>query len=197
MQIHVNLTETQALLDAIYKGGTGVLTRAINRTLTGVRTDVTTEVTKSVNLTKSFVQKQTGKKSQRTFFISKASTNQLRPSGYIEVKGANVPLIQYSNQRGSKFRRTKRVSVMVQKSRGRTRLRHALPMKMPSGHRGLFEFDRGISGTGRRSIKELYGSRVPDVLSNKKTFDAVTKKAQERLDKNVAAQIDWMLTSIR
>lgn len=191
MQIHVNLTETQALLDAIYKGGTGVLTRAINRTLTGVRTDVTTEITNAVNLTKSFVQKQTGKVSQRTFSINKASTNQLRPSGSIQTRGANVPLLQYSNQRkpGATVRS---ISVMVQKSRGRHRLHHAFVATMPSGHRGIFA---PIPGQGRR-IKELYSSRVPDVLSNKETFDVVMSKAQERLDKNLQSQIDWMLSTV-
>lgn len=191
MQIHVNLTETQALLDAIYKGGTGVLTRAINRTLTGVRTDVTTEITNAVNLTKSFVQKQTGKVSQRTFSINNASTNQLHPSGSIQTRGANVPLLQYSNQRkpGATARS---ISVMVQKSRGRHRLRHAFVATMPSGHRGIFA---PIPGQGRH-IKELYSSRVPDVLSNKETFDAVMSKAQERLDKNLQSQIDWMLSTV-
>jgi len=196
--IELKLGEVQELLATMRTGGPKVLVRTINETLKGVRTDVTNEVAAAVNLTKTFIRKQTGKKSQQTFYLKQANYASAPDYyGYLEVKGANVPLIQYSNQRGAKFRRAKRVSVVVQKSRGRKVLKHAFPMQMPSGHRGLFEFEEGVSRTGRRSIKELYGSRVPDVLSNKETFDKVEKHAQDRMDKALNRHLDNLLSITR
>lgn len=194
--IKVELKETQALIDAIYKGGPGVLTRAINNTLGGVKTDITNEIAATVNLTKTFIQKQTGKKSQQTFSMSYASS--MKMWGSITTKSANVPLIQYSNQRGDKASYAKKVYVTVQRDRGRKLIAHAFRMKMPSGHIGLFEIEQPprISRTGRPVIKELYGSRIPDVLSNKPTFDRVQAQATERLDKQLESQIDYMLSKI-
>lgn len=196
--ITLKLGEVQELLATMRTGGPKVLVRTINETLKGVRTDVTNEVAAAVNLPKTFIRKQTSKKSQRTFYLKQANYASAPDySGYLEVKGANVSLIQYSNQRGAKFRRAKRVSVLVQKSRGRKIFRHAFPMKMPSGHRGIFEFEEGVSRTGRRSIKELYGSRVPDVLSNKETFDKVEKHATARMDKALNKHLDHLLSITR
>lgn len=194
--IKVELKPTQELINAIYKGGPGVLTRAINNTLSGVKTVITEEIADTVNLTKTFIQKQTGKKSQQTFSMSYASS--MKMWGSITTKSANVPLIQYSNQRGDKASYAKKIYVTVQKDRGRKLLVHAFRMKMPSGHVGLFEIEQPPhpSKTGRPTIKELYGSRIPDVLSNKPTFDRVQAQATERLDKQLESQIDYMLSKI-
>lgn len=194
--IQVELKQTQALLDAIYHGGSGVLTRAINNTLRGVKTDISDEIVADVNLTKTFLNKQTGKDAEKTFTFSYASS--MKMWGSISTKSANVPLIQYSNQRGNKASFAKKVYVTVQKNRGRTLFRHAIRMQMESGHVGLFEIEQPvrISRTGRPAIKQLYGSRVPDVLSNKPTFDRVQTKATERLDKQLASQIDYMLSRL-
>ncbi|MFW9899907.1 MAG: hypothetical protein ACFFDY_01310 [Candidatus Thorarchaeota archaeon] len=194
--IQVELKQTQALLDAIYHGGPGVLTRAINNTLNGVKTDVSNEIVADVNLTKTFLNKQTGKDAEKTFVFSYASS--LKLWGSISTKSANVPLIQYSNQRGNKASFAKKVYVTIQRNRGKTLLAHAFRMTMPSGHVGLFEIEQPprTSRTGRSVIKQLYGSRIPDVLSNKATFDRVQEKANARLDKQLASQIDYMLSRL-
>ena len=97
------------------------------------------------------------------------------------------------------FRKTKRVSVLVKKDRGRKVLKNAFPIQMPSGHRGLFEIEQPlhISKTGRPVIKQLYGPRIPDIMSNKETIEDIEKQIRERMDNELNRQLDYMLSIFR
>ena len=174
-----------------------VISRAINKTLKGVRTDVTSEIQSSVDLTKSFIQKQTGKKTEQTFFLQNATA--VYPKGVLTTRGANVPLIQYSNQRGSRQRYPKSIFVTVKKSRGKHKMRHVFVPNLRSGHRGLFvqlPKSAGTTVSGNRKIKQLFGSRIPDVLSNREVMERVEKKASERIDKNLSHELDYFFSTL-
>lgn len=186
------LNDVQGLLADI-QGGTGrALSRSINRTIKGVRTDVTDEVKASVNLTKSFIQKQTGMKTQQTFIIHNATP--ALPKGSISTRGANVPLIQYSNQRGKRQKYPKNITVQVKKSRGKHRMRHMFIPQLRSGHRGLFVQVSGKTINRNRKIEQKFGPRVPDILSNKEVMEKVENKASVRMDKNLAHEVDYLLS---
>lgn len=168
------------------------LYRAINRTLEGVRTDATDIIAEEVNLPKSFIRSGGSKKSQQTFFLRKASLSD--PSGMIRIQGANVPLIQYSNQRSVKKSYAKKIIVQVRKDRGKFQMHHMFIPVLHSGHRGLFHVLSGMkTRTGRPAIEEEYGPRIPDILSNKDNFDLLMQKAQVRLDERLRHEVDYIL----
>jgi len=192
------LNRLTTLTQGLGKDANLALSRAINRTLGtkagGMRVDIFQEIKRTHNLTKSFIYKQKGKEAQKTFYIEKATTH--RPTGKISTKGANIPIIYYSNQRGVRKRYAKKIYVTVKKMAGRQRLQHAFIPALPSGHRGVFVRKYpNAKGAKGRVIKELYSSRMPDTLINKDT-DAMTRvmtKAQARMDKNLAHEVDYIL----
>lgn len=72
----------------------------------------------------------------------------------LHFRDIKVPLIDY------KARPTKRgITVAVNKGK-RTLVRSAFIARMPTGHRGVFQ----RKGRARLPIRELYGSRVVDVM---------------------------------
>lgn len=191
------LSEVQDLLLNMEGAANKVISRAINKTLKGVRTDVTEEVQKSVDLTKSFIQKQTGKKTEQTFSLHRATAS--FPRGTLTTRGANVPLIQYSNQRGLRQRYPKSIFVSVKKARGKHKMRHVFIPQLKSKHRGLFvqlPKTAGTTASGHRKIKQLFGPRIPDILSNKEVMERVEEKASGRIDKNLSHEVDYFFSTL-
>lgn len=172
------------------------LSRAINRTLGvrsgGMRKTISDEIRKDVNLRKSYLYKQTGRRTTRTFDTRRATIS--KPTGKIATKGPNIPIIQYSNQRGSRQRFAKKIYVKVQKSRGRSQLAHAFIPRLKTSHRGIFVRKYpGAKGKRGRMIKELYSSRVPDVLTNTAVMSRVLKSGADRFERELSHQIDFIL----
>lgn len=201
MKIQIDMAEVNQLMATIRTGGLQVLVRTINNTLKGCSTIITNEIAADVNLQKGFIRKQEGKKSEQTFMIRYASVADAPYiSGLIETKSANVPLIYYSNQRGNKKKYAKTISVMVKKDRGRERFRHVFVATMQSGHRGIFEIERPPRKsriTGRYVIKQKYGPRIPDIMSNEETIKDIEKEVTIRMDKELNRQLDYMLSIYR
>lgn len=169
------------------------LSRAINRTLGvkygGMRKTISDEIRKDANLRQAYIYKQTGRKTTRTFSVTRATVN--KPTGVISTQGPNVPIIEYAHRRAKK-----RVYVTVQKSRGRSRLSHAWFGQSKFGSKGRVVFAKahpGAKGKLGRKIKELYSSRVPDVLNNPGTIDRVLKVGQDRFERELSHQIDHIL----
>ena len=200
--VSVEINQTQlnnlnALLNRMgERDANRVLSRAINKTLGlragGMRKVIAEEIQRTHNLTKSFIYKQTGKKTQRTFRIQRATVQS--PTGTISTIGANVPLIYYSNQRGVRKRYAKKIYVKIYKARGRQRLQHAFVPQLKSGHRGLFvRRNPGAGGKKGRKIKKLYGSRVPDVLSNPEVISKVERRGTKDLDRYLKHEIDYFI----
>ena len=198
--IQIDLSRVEAMLATMRTEGPQVLIRTINNTLKGAKTDISKEIRADLNITAKFLNKQTGKDAEKTFEIFYANKAQLPVySGKISTKSANVPMIEYSNQRGTGFRTKKKVSVLVKKARSRKTLSHVFPMKMKSGHIGLFEIEQPVrlSRTGRPTIKQKYGPRVPDIMSNKETIEDIQTKINTRMDNELTRQLDYMLSIFR
>ena len=198
--VKVNLSQMQdaktLLLGLGGKEVNKVLMRSINKTIGvksgGLRRDIADEIRKTTNLTKSFIYKQRGKRSQRTFTIKRATV--AKPTGYIFTTGANVPLIYYSNQRGVRKRFARRIYVKVKKAGKKQRFRHTFIPLLNSGHRGLFTRKYpGAKGDKGRKIRELYGPAVPDVFQVKETHDRILAKTDARLAKNLQHEVDFYL----
>lgn len=172
------------------------LSRAINRTLGvqsgGMRKTISTEIRKTTNIQQRYLYKQTGRRTVRTFDIKRATTQ--TPTGKIATRGPNIPIIEYSNQRGKRSRYAKAINVTVRKSRGRSKLAHAFIPKLKSGHRGIFvRSNPGAKGPAGRKIKQLFSSRIPDVLVNTPVMNRVMKTGADRFEKELAHQIDYIL----
>lgn len=198
--IHINESQMASLNKLVSSlGGRAAnraLSRAINRTLGvksgGMRKTISNEIRKTTNLQQRYIYKQTGRRTTRTFDIKRATVN--NPTGIIATKGPNIPILEYSNQRGSRARRAKSISVLVQKSRGRSRLRHAFIPKLASGHRGIFvRANPGAKGPAGRKIRELFSSRVPDVLINQPVMNRVLHTGMKRFERELTHQIDYVL----
>lgn len=185
--------QSKARLDSLLVGISGnadrALSRAINRTLRGVRTDITKEITSKINLRRTEVLKSSGKKSAQTFKLRYASDKNL--SGAISTQGANIPLIWYSNAQGKsqKAQHAKTIRIQVRKNRPKILLRHAFIPKLKSGHRGLF-----MSVPRTNKIREMFGPKIPGHLLRPEIYGTVEKKANIRLDNELSHQIDLILT---
>lgn len=198
--IHIDQAQLRSVNDLLDSMGereaNRALSRAINRTIGvqtgGMRKTIADEIRKTTNLQRSFIYKQKGRRTLRTFDIKRATVQ--RPSGTISTRGPNIPIIQYSNQRGVRKRYAKRIFVTVQKSRGRARLAHAFIPQLRSGHRGVFvrRFP-GAKGKQGRKIKQLFSSRVPDVLVNPPVMNHVLSVGTDRFERELTHQVDFIL----
>lgn len=175
------------------------LSRAINRTLGvqsgGMRKLISDEIRSEANLTRSFLYRQRfGGRwgTTDTFSVKRATV--ASPTGSITTRGPNIPIIEYSNQRGARQRFAKKIYVKVQKSRGRHRLSHAFIPKLRSGHRGIFvRKNPNAKGAEGRKIKQIFSSRVPDVMSNPNVINDILPQAADRFQRELTHQIDYIL----
>jgi len=180
LQVNQHELNRACLLLSTVKGGAAKVTaRAINRTLTGVKTDASSEIRSVVTATKKYVD--------RTFKIQKASNARLQ--GAISSTGSPLPLVSFSTRQTKKG-----ASVQVRKDRPRKVIPHSFHAIMKSGHKGVFWREKvGGRMVGRLPIRELYGPRVPDIFSNEPVMKVVIAKANERMTKNLAHEIDYEL----
>ena len=190
------LARLNTTLMGVSKDANIALARAINKTLGkkggGVRRDVSVEIRKTHNLTQKYIYKQGGKRSERTFDVTKATWS--KPSGKLRIQSANVPLIQYSNARNTTKKKT--LSIKVLKSRKSIRPRHMFVAKMKTGHVGVFERKNpDAKGKNARKIVQKYGSRIPDTLIRSDTgiMRKIQVRAQKRLNKYLAHEVDFIL----
>lgn len=208
-----DLQRVQDMLGEIKGLPERVAVRALNKTLTGVKTDASAEIRAVITAKKAAVDE--------TFKISKASTGNMKAS--ISSTGKPLALIDYSARQT-----TKGVSVQVRKDRSRKIVPGAFIATMKSGHTGVFwrewhgnkgklnKTETAISRSGyvwnsktgrfipiaalpreyRLKIKERYGPRVPDIMSNEPVMKAILAKAGDRLHNNLTHETDYELSKL-
>jgi len=172
--------------------------RAINRTLSGVRTDAVSEIRNQAPLKAKVVRD--------TMRIHKASL--VDPSGKLESRGHGVPLIHYS------ARQTKKgVTFSIHKGGKRDLLTHAFIAAMRSGHRGVFT-RQGLKkhATGKKPtpgvayaalprryrlpIREEFGPAVPTIMGMDRVYKKIQGKAGKRLKKNFDHELKYLLSKL-
>ena len=173
-----------------------VTVRALNKTLTGVKTDASAEIRTVVTAKKAAVDE--------TFKIQKASTGNM--TAMISSTGKPLALIDYSARQTQKG-----VSVQVRKDRSRKIVQSAFITTMKSGHNGVFwrEWHGGtkkpvnpkmvyskLPRQYRLKIKELYGPRVPDIMSNEPVMKNILAKAGGRLHSNLVHETDYEFSKL-
>ncbi len=196
-----DLAKIKSMLGTISNGTQKALSQAINETLPGVRTDIVAELQTEVNIPKSVLlhgpvhystNRITGAVTKSgphpTFVIKRSKPNDLH--AFVETTGANIPLVYYRTApKVITTHKVKIIKVQVSKSKPEETLRHAFIPKLKSGYKGIYM----RKGKSRYPIKELFGPRLPDILSNPKPLGNVIKKSDVRLSKNITRAIDRIL----
>jgi hypothetical protein len=192
------MDKIQELLQSFPRDTIVAQVRAINRTIGrkrgGVKKIIADQIYSDVKIKKSFIFKQQGQDKERTFDDKKASLFDV--SGRVTTSSANVPLIYYSNRAHSRKRIAKSIFVHVQRSRKKTKMKHAFIPQLDTSHKGLYVRSSPDDGSDR-SIRQLYGSRLPDVLSNDETMHVVLRKADALLYKNLEHELDYVIRKHR
>ena len=199
--INVNkadLLKVEKMMKGVKNGYATVVSGALNKILTGVRTDSVKEIQKDITPAAKVIRD--------TFKLKKASKMKL--SAAVISTGKPLPLIHY------KARQTlKGVTVKVsKKAEKRTLWPGAFIATMKSGHKGVFQREKppykthksnklpwkkfGIEAYGRLSIKEKYGPRVPGIMGKDSVMNPILKKAGYRLHKELDARLNYELSKL-
>lgn len=199
ISVHVNTRQMASLqmnLAAISGAGKLVTFRAVNKTLPGVRTDAVQEIYNILNLTKTRIRQD--------FKIYKATWNGW--PGRVKAVGIPVGLASFG------ARQTKKgVSVKVLRSGSRTLLKHAFIATQKrldqSTYKNVYWRSWNKTRTGpaagrfypkkyRTPVERLEGPRIEDIFARDSVLDAVEKKADVRLSKNLDYELTRFLKTL-
>jgi len=191
-----SLAELNTALSGIKNGTTAVTVRALNKTLTGARTEAVAAIYAKLNLTKTRIRQD--------FTLYKA--NYSKPSGKIEARGKPVGLISFSGTRAVK----KGVSVLVRRDGKRTILKHAFIRTIKnaenvwwrewSGARQPVDPDVRYGRLPKRyrmPIERLTGPRIEDILAKDTTLTEVLDRSSIRYRDNLDYELNRLLDKYR
>jgi hypothetical protein len=189
------LAEVKVALAGVENGASRVLSRAINKTLDGVRTDSVNEIAKDITPKKSVIR--------GTFTVKKTTVSNLE--GRTSSKGKPLGLIHYQ------ARKTKKgVSVKVKRNGKRSVIPGSFIAKAKGAENVFWRQYKGPRGKVRPGfqygvlpkypyrlpIERLTGPRVPDIMDKPEVMAAILAAADIRLDKNLSNQIDYELSRL-
>ncbi len=188
----LSVASLQEAVGGIKNGLVAVRTRAVNKTLTGAKTEAVAAVYMKLNLTKTRIRQD--------FYITKATYT--KPVGKLEARGKPVGLISFSGTRPT----LKGVSVLVRRDGVRTILRHAFiataktaenvwwrewsgprQPKKPTVKYGRLPRDY------RYDIHRLEGPRIEDILADDTTMYEVMDRSAIRYRDNLDYELDRLL----
>lgn len=190
-----------------------VISRALNKTMTGIKTDAWNEIKQVLNAKQTDVYD--------TFKVTKASVADM--SCKFVSTGKHLPLMTFGARQT-----TKGVSVQVLKTHPRETIPKTFIATMKSGHKGVFwrkwhqpNLNSGFESQANRAgyfwsrksqrfvpmallpdrfrfkISERFSLRVPDLLSGPPVIDAVMTKANERLVTNLDREVNYELSRMQ
>lgn len=199
MQVEINSVDfenAKKMLSGVKNAAARVQTVAINKTLSGVRTDVSAEIRSDLNIAKKYVDKN--------IVTSKASF--AKPSGSVVTRSKPIGLINFTGTKQIK----KGVSVKVKKMGKRTVLKHAFiaviknannvwwRKKIPGDSKQFrpdFPYGR-LPKMYRLPIHRLTGPRLTDRLAQAPVIKSVEVKAGDRLIKNYDHELSRELAKL-
>ncbi|SEM79033.1 Prophage minor tail protein Z (GPZ) [Syntrophus gentianae] len=193
----IDQARVRKLLSGMKNIGERVLSRSLNKTITGVKTDASTEIRQELNAKKAAVDE--------TFTLNKATIKKLSAS--IVSTGKPLALIDFVGTRQT----NKGVSVLVKKTGARKIITGAFITTLKEGHKGVFWRNwHGVKRTKSTKIKygalpktyrlpmsERFGPRVPDILGNDSVMGTVLKKASDRLHTNIESELNYELGKLK
>jgi len=179
-----DIAKVRRLLKNVKKDMRKAMVLALNETIKGGKTDVAREVKAEVNLPSRIIRKGPG--GRQTFSTTRARAS--NPTGRIRTAGKNIPLVHYRKSPKRLSYNPRKISVQVKKTGAVHILKHAFIPKLKSGYMGIFE----RAGKSRYPIEQLFGPRIPDILSNTKP----TRRALDRIDKRMSKNLDRAVTRV-
>lgn len=166
-------------LKEIPAGARRAMTAALNKTITGVRTDTNREVRADYVIKQADVTKQ--------LKARKASRNSL----VAELNGTYDPIslekFKVTPKRTSGIRPAGGLKVSVKKGSS-SRIEHAFMANLGGSARVATR-----EGTSRLPIQKRFGPAVVQMLNNPDVDDRIQRLAQERLNKNMEHEIDRLM----
>lgn len=203
MTAHADTTDlaaVKAALTGIKNAYPRVVSRAINKTETGVRTDAVQEIYNILNLTKTRIRSD--------FSMRRAKVYALK--GSVIAEGKPVNLGSFSGTSQTK----KGVSARVWRNGGRVLYKHGFlgKMKRKDGTTYKAAFWRTYSGQRtsrkpgyippgggkdfRNPIKALEGPRIEDVYERPAVIGAVLRSMDVRLEKNLGHELKYFMSRL-
>ena len=170
----------------IENGQRKVVTRALNKTARGARTDAVTLIRQELNLK--------AKDIRSGLSVRRATWG--KPTATLVAKGKHgVPLIKFGPRPSKPEARKpeKGVSVQIKKRGGRPTFKGSFVARMKSGHVGVFT--RARKGSPRLPIKELFGVGFIAYMKRGALQRRLARRIDSRLQKNLAHEINYLLNS--
>lgn len=204
MSMELTMSETDrlkvmAMLAGVRNGTPKVISRAVNKTLDGVKTDADKEIRSIITMKKTDVMK--------TFSTKKATVSSL--SARVICAGKPASLIKFDNTQ-----RKTGISVKVLKSSKRTVLEHAFyaSMKDQEAGKGKWIAERKYKGQRqparkniayaampeqyRLPVERLTGPRLTDIMGKPTVLKRIESQANDRLHKNINQQLNYELSKL-
>lgn len=168
-----NLDQVQADLRQLAGEMPHIAVRALNKTMTGVKTDMVNVVREGYNFKAKALKKRIS--------ISKATRASIQ--GHVQSKGRLIHLTDIAGTRQTK----RGVSVNVRKDTGRQLIPGAfINVGRYSGKKIVFR----RTGAARYPIEARYAPHPEHVYNAPHNWAKIQGKAAERLDKNIGREID-------
>ncbi|MDP2366368.1 MAG: hypothetical protein Q8M94_21655 [Ignavibacteria bacterium] len=172
-----------------------VISRAINKTLSGVKTDASTEIRNVINATKKAVDAN----------MSKTNATIAKPSGFMTVKGKVLELGSFSPRQTNVG-----VTVTIYKAKGAQKFVSAFVATMPSGHKSVYRREYKGTPVGkpvrrpwkkfgekyRLPIRPLYGPNLATIMESYPVMTPVMAKAGDRIQTNLEHELDFEMSKL-
>jgi len=193
MEIHLSgasLEQIERALSSFGPKGKQAVARALNRALTGVKTDAGKAIRKEYPGAKAGAIK-------KTFDVKKASKTHLM--GMAKSKGHRQPLIAFGARPSRPGSRRPPIGASV-KVTARKRIKGAFVARTPSGHVGLFvragSYGRG-GDAGAEKIRELFTFAVPQAAAwIEEHQGAISEGARDRFNKNLEHEMSRVMRDL-
>lgn len=180
-----DLARVKIMLAGVKNGAPRVMTRAINKTLTGVRSTAKKEIAKHYSLTQKRIDKD--------FTTNKANFNKI--SGGVIAKGKPIGLLSFTGTKKTK----KGVRVRVLREKKSTVIKSAFVTR--AGFAGARTGEKPL-GVFRRASKKRYpihrltGPRIEDEFGKDRTMNAVMSYAGGRIKTTTNQELNFELSKL-
>lgn len=163
------------------------LSRAVNKSIKGSRTDAVRLITAETTLKAGIVR--------QAIFVRQAWWAGDEVKAEINPNSRRMAMTKYKTTPSRVTKRRPKAGLRYQQYRsgGASRVAGAFVAVLRSGHVGVF---RRV-GDKRLPIAELKAPSVQFYFMNDKVREQLAQKASERLEKNVAHEVGWALESGR
>ena len=199
MNLNINRADIEEIgraLDGIKTSVPVVLSRAINKTLTNVKTDAAKRIGSKINLKAARIKKD--------FSTHKATVKAIK--GSVLAEGGPVGLASFVGTKQVK----QGVSVKIYRDSNRFYLRHAFIGNVKGSNHVFERVDYGGGGPYRSGfpyaklphqyrypLNRKTGPRIEDVYVKPEIMNPVLKNAGDRMDINIESQIDFELSKFK